>query len=274
MIPDGSGGCLYCDALGSASDGLSLDKSLKEQIQERLRSNENYILYFQPYTATFGDEDILAAQFEEAFAWPQIVGLSVGTRPDCISEKMWSILADLNRRTHLELELGLQSSHGATLEFIRRGHTVADFGEAAHKAASLGIRVVAHIIAGLPGEGKEQLPDTIHYLNALPVHGLKLHPLHVMKSSPMAGLYHIEAMTEGGETFRVQGSPDLEVLTRELYVEWAVDALAGLRADIVVYRITGERRSPDFLGPRWLLKKSAYLNLIRPGLKARGVILD
>jgi len=271
---DGSGGCLYCDALGSASDDLRLDEPLKKQIRERFIPGAKQIIYFQPFTATYGDEEALPARFEEALNWEGIVGLALGTRPDCISERMWGILADLNRRTHLELELGLQSAHDATLRFIHRGHTVKDFEKAARKAASLGIRVITHIIAGLPGEGKHQLLDTIHYLNALPIHGLKLHPLHVMKSSPMARLYGVCAMTEGGEVLRAEGAPHLNILTRDRYVEWAVEALAALREDIVVYRITGERRTPDFLGPRWLLKKSDYLHRIRAGLKECEILLD
>lgn len=272
--PDGSGGCLYCDTSGSASDDLDLDAPLAEQIRSRLRPGVMYIVYFQPFTATFVGEEALRAQCEEALGWEGIVGLAVGTRPDCISERMWGILADLNRRTHLELELGLQSAHDATLRFIHRGHTVKDFEKAARKAASLGIRVITHIIAGLPGEGKEHLLDVIHYLNALPIHGLKLHPLHVMKSSPMAKLYRIEALTEGGEVFHAAGMPDLEILMRDRYVEWAVEALAELREGMVVYRLTGERRTPDFLGPRWLLRKSDYLHRIRAGLKECEILLD
>lgn len=268
---DGSGGCLYCDVLGSASDDLKLDAPLKEQIGNRLVPGAKQILYFQPFTATYGDDEILRGQFEEALGWEGIVGLAVGTRPDCISDRMWEILADLNRGTHLELELGLQSAHDATLCFIHRGHTVRDFKKAAHKAASLGIRVIAHIIAGLPGETTEYLLKTIEFLNAFPIHGLKLHPLHVMASSSMARLYRIERMTEGGEIFPADGYPDLRILTRDGYVEMAVEALSRLNEDIIVYRVTGERRTPDFLGPKWLLKKSEYMNLIRASLKAKGV---
>ena len=269
---DGSGGCLYCDALGSATDDLKPDLPLREQIRERRIPGTKQIIYFQSFTATFGDDEILLAQFEEVLAWEGIVGVAVGTRPDCLSERMWDILADLNRRTHLELELGLQSAHDSTLQMIGRGHGVKAFEDAARKAAALKIKVIAHIIAGLPGETTEQFLETIEFLNALPIHGLKLHPLHVMGTSPMARLYHVEGMTEGGEVFPAGGFPDLHILTRDAYTGMAVEALSRLREDILVYRITGARRSLDFLGPRWLLRKAEYIRMIRMALKGRGVV--
>jgi len=268
---DGSGGCLYCDALGSVTDDLKPDQPLREQIRERRIPGTKQIIYFQSFTTTFDDDEFLRAQFEEALEWEGIVGLAVGTRPDCISDRMWEILADLNRRTHLELELGLQSAHDPTLALIGRGHGVKAFEDAVRKAAALDIKVVAHIIAGLPGETMEQFLETVEYLNALPIHGLKLHPLHVMGTSPMARLYRISTMLEGGEVLQTGGYPDLRILTRDAYTGMAVEALSRLRGDIVIYRVTGARRSSDFRGPRWLLKKAEYIRLIRMALKGRGV---
>jgi hypothetical protein len=271
---DGRGGCLYCDARGSASDILPMDLPVETQITRYARPGKRYVLYFQPYTATFGNWAPVRKAAESGLNHPQIVGLAIGTRPDCLDEEAWNWLGDLHKRNHLELELGLQTTSDATLAFLRRGHTAADFAAAARRAGELGLRVVAHAILGLPGEWEEQARATAALLNRLPIHGVKIHPLHIMKSSPMAALYGLTGMTEGGERFSAPGAPALEVLTRERYVELLTAFLEALDDGIVLYRITGERRGGDFRGPRWLLEKGRNLQGIRRALAARGIHLN
>ena len=272
--PDGTGGCLYCDALGAGSDTLPMDRPVEEQIKRYLRPGQRYILYFQTYTATHGNLDALRDAVETGLRHPEIAGVSIATRPDCLDEAAWAWLAGLHQRTHLELELGLQTASDATLSFLNRGHKAADFAAAAKRAGEMGMRVVAHIILGLPGEGEEQVRATAALLNGLPIHGVKIHPLHIMKSSPLAALYGIRQMTEGGERFSAPGVPEIEVFTRERYIALLTVFLEVLREEIVLYRLTGSRRSADFLGPLWLTRKAENLYDIRDVLQSKAIILD
>ncbi|MEJ5166881.1 MAG: radical SAM protein, partial [Thermoanaerobaculia bacterium] len=144
------GGCLYCDIKGSGSDFLDYKLSIKEQIEGRLKEDKNYILYFQPYTSTYKDEEILIKNIEEGLKYRQFLGVSIGTRADCISDRMWEYLGRLNKKTYLELEIGLQSAKEETLKFIKRGHTLKDFEEAVKKGEKLNINLIVHIILGLP----------------------------------------------------------------------------------------------------------------------------
>jgi radical SAM protein (TIGR01212 family) len=271
---DGSGGCLYCDSLGAGSDTLPMDRPVEEQITRYLRPRQRYIIYFQTYTATHGDLDALRDAVDVGLRHSEIAGVSIATRPDCLGEEAWAWLAGLHRRTHLELELGLQSASDATLSCLNRGHKTADFRDAAEQAGKKGLRVVAHVILGLPGEGEEQVRATAELLNGLPIHGVKIHPLHIMKSSALASLYGIERMAEGGERFSAPGAPDLEVLTRERYIALLAAFLEVLREDIVLYRLTGSRRSADFLGPRWLKEKTMNLRCIKIAMIYKGIELE
>jgi len=270
---DGTGGCLYCDALGAGSDTLPMDRPVEEQITRYLRPGQRYILYFQTYTATHGDLDVLRNAVETGLRHPEIAGVSIATRPDCLDETVWPWLAELHQRTHLELELGLQTASDATLSFLKRGHNAADFAAAARRAGESGLRVVAHIILGLPGEGEAEVRATAALLNGLPIHGVKVHPLHIMKSSPLAQLYGVKRMAVGGERFSAPGAPDLESLTRERYIALLTVFLEELREDMVLYRLTGSRRSTDFLGPRWLSGKTLNLRHIKIGMLEKGIVL-
>ncbi len=272
--PSREGGCLYCDARGSGTDILQMDLPIEAQIAGYVRTGKRYVLYFQPYTATHGDWAPVAGAVEAGLGHPQIVGLAIGTRPDCLDPRAWNWLEGLHRRTHLELEMGLQTASDATLAFLNRGHTAADFAASARHARALGLRVVAHVILGLPGEGEAEGRATAAFLNGLPIHGIKVHPLHIMKSSPMAALYGIGRMAEGGERFSAPGAPDLAVLTRERYISLLSAFLEVLRDEVVIYRFTGERRGTDFLGPRWLVDKGRNLNEIRRALAVRGIHLN
>lgn len=271
---DGSGGCLYCDALGAGSDTLPMDRPVEEQITRYLRPGQRYILYFQTYTATHGDLDALREAVDVGQRHPEILGVSIATRPDCLDEAAWAWLAEIHGRTHLELEMGLQTASDTTLAIVNRGHNAADFAAAVRRAGEMGLRVVAHVILGLPGEGEEQVRATAALLNGLPIHGVKIHPLHIMKSSALAVLYGIEQMVEGGERFSAPDAPDLEVLSRERYIALLGVFLEVLREDIILYRLTGSRRSADFLGPRWLREKTENLDLICASLKVKGIVVN
>lgn len=267
------GGCLYCDIKGSGSDFLDYNLSIKEQIKDRLKKGKSYILYFQPYTSTYKDEEILIKDIEEGLKYEEFLGVSIGTRPDCISENFWDYLKELKERTYLELEVGLQSANEKTLEFIKRGHTLKEFEEAVRKAEDLNINLIVHIILGLPGEGMDDFIKTADYLNKFKIKGIKIHPLHIMKSSALAKIYEIKEKLKGGEIFNLKGLPELEILTLEKYKEIIYEFLKNLREDIILYRITSERHTEDFLGPLWLLEKQKLLKKIKDYLKEKQILV-
>lgn len=266
-----SGGCIYCDIKGSGSDELDLNLSVKEQIEKKLKKNKRYILYFQPYTSTFGDDDLLIDLIEESLKYKEFLGISIGSRPDTISSKLWEYFKKLKEKTYFELELGLQSSKEETLKFIKRGHTLKEFEEAVKKANEIEIPIIVHIIIGLPLENLEDYLNTIKYINKLKMHGIKIHPLHIMYSSEISKIYNIKNKLNGGERFEVKGVPPLQILKLENYKEIIYKLLLELNENIILYRITSERYTEDFAGPLWLLKKNIVLNEIKSYLKERGI---
>lgn len=267
------GGCLYCDIKGSGSDALNYNLSLKEQIEGRINKSKNYILYFQPYTSTYGQEEILINNIEEGLKYKEFLGVSIGTRPDCISKKIWDYLKLLNEKTYLELELGLQSSNENTLRFIKRGHGLKEFEESIKIAESLNINIIVHIILGLPGEGMEDFISTAKYLNKFKITGIKIHPLHIMASSHLSKIYGIKEKLNGGEIFKIEGFPQLKILSLPEYKEILYNFLLNLKEEIVLYRITSERKTEDFLGPLWLLEKTKILVEIKDYLKKKGIFI-
>jgi len=267
------GGCIYCDIKGSGSDNLDYNLSVKEQIEANLKKDKSYILYFQPYTSTFCDEEFLIETIEESLKYQQFLGISIGTRADTISQKLWDYFDKLNKKTYFELELGLQSAKEETLKFIKRGHNLKEFDEAAKKAVSLGIFLIVHIIIGLPGEELDDFLKTIEYLNNLNINGIKIHPLHIMKTAEISKIYGIKNKLKGGEIFKNISLPELKILTLEDYKKILYEILLKLNERTVLYRITSERSTDDFLGPSWLLQKQKILKEIKDYLKERGILI-
>ena len=184
-----------------------------------------------------------------------IAGLSIGTRPDCLPEETMDLLGQLNRIKPVYLELGLQTCHEETAVFIRRGYPLSVFEDAVHRAKKAGLRVVVHIILGLPGETKEMMYETIQYLNTLPIDGIKLAMLHVLKHTDLADYYE------------KTGFP---VFEQEEYIDLVIDCLEYLRKDIVVHRMTGDGPKEILIAPLWSLNKRAVLNGIQKRLKERN----
>lgn len=267
------GGCIYCDIKGSGSDNLNYNLSVKEQIEANLKKNKNYILYFQPYTSTYCNEDFLIKTIEESLKYEQFLGISIGTRADTISSKLWDYFENLNKKKYFELELGLQSAKEETLKFIKRGHTLKEFDKAAKKAKELGIFLIVHIIIGLPGEKLEDFLNTIDYLNDLNINGIKIHPLHIMKSAEISRIYEIKNKLKGGEIFKKDNLPELKILTLEDYKEIIHKILLKLREETILYRITSERSTEDFLGPLWLLQKQKILKEIKEYLESKEILI-
>ena len=256
----GRGGCVYCSARGSGDfaggQGLSIHDQFVE-VSERMKKkwpNANYIAYFQAYTNTYASVKRLREVYEEALAEENVVGLSISTRPDCLPEEVLNYLEDLNQRTYLWVELGLQSIHDRTMESIGRGHDYAQFLKGLDQLHARGIRVCAHIILGLPGESKAEMLATAQAVAELPLQGVKLHLLHVLRGTPLEIIYQREPFA---------------LLTREEYVALVVDILEILPPEMVIHRLTGDGPPEELIGPLWSRKKWEVLNAIDTELERR-----
>jgi radical SAM protein (TIGR01212 family) len=253
----GTGGCLYCNARGSGTGawarGFSLNRQLEEGMARLSRRwgtvHRLFSKFFQHLPGAF------ASAYEEALAFPKVVGLSIGTRPDCLPPEVLELLAGYARDHLVWLELGLQSAHDDTLRRLNRGHDVACFTAAVHRAAARGLEVVAHVILGLPAEGPREMAATAAYLAGLPVQGVKIHLLYVTQGSGLASLY------QAGE---------YQCLTQGEYVSRAADFIELLPPGMVIHRVTGDPHPGELLAPDWCLDKARVLRAIREEFARRG----
>jgi uncharacterized protein len=257
----GTGGCLYCNARGSGTGARSRGLTISQQVEEgmtrlfRRYKATRFIAYFQSYSNTYAPIEQLRDLYEEALAFPEIVGLSLGTRPDCLEDEVLDLLAGYARQRLVWLELGLQSAHDATLKSLNRGHDVACFTAAVARAATRNLAVVAHVILGLPGEGPRETAATAAYLARLPLHGVKIHLLYVVRDSALARLYEQGAYT---------------CLTADEYRQQVVDFLELLPPHLVIHRLTGDPHPQELLAPAWSLEKPRVLYAIRDEFARRG----
>ncbi len=257
----GYGGCIYCSESGSGDYAGDKNKSLTEQfhnikdIISKKWPNSKYIGYFQANTNTYAPVTELKEKYEEILKIDNVIGLSIGTRPDAISDDVLEYLTELNKKTNLTVELGLQTIHENTSKLINRGHDLKCFDDMVIKLSERNINVVAHIINGLPYETKDMMIKTILHLNQLPINGIKIHMLHILKNTALSRLYMKDKF---------------HVLTREEYVDIVCDQLEVLKEDIVIHRITGDPNTNDLIEPHWLVKKFGVLNEIDKELVRRN----
>jgi radical SAM protein (TIGR01212 family) len=256
----GSDGCIYCGGAGSGSFGIARGLAIAAQLEDgkevmvRKYKAKKFIAYFQPYSNTYAPVEKLAALYDEALAVKDIIGLIVGTRPDCLPPATLDLLAMYARKCWFRLELGLQSTHDRTLRAINRGHDFAAFEYAVNACKERNIRVCAHLILGLPGESQEEMLATAGILNELKVDGVKLHLLHVMRGTRLAAMY------DRGE---------IRVMERDGYVGLVCDFLERLEPRISIQRLTGDG-GRDLVAPLWSLAKFDVLNAIDVELERRG----
>jgi radical SAM protein (TIGR01212 family) len=256
----GTGGCIFCSDHGSGSYGIAREMSITEQLEDgkdvmtRKYKAHKFIAYFQPYSNTYAPPEKLRAIYNQALQVADIVGVIVGTRPDCLSPETLELLSDYNRKTYFWLELGLQSPHDRTLQAINRGHDSAAFMTAARAVKACGIRLCVHVILGLPGESREEMLATTKILNDLGVDGVKIHLLHVNRGTPLARMY------ERGE---------VTLLGRDEYVGLVCDFLERLSPQILIHRLTGDGGT-DLIAPLWSAAKFEVLNAIDDEMARRG----
>jgi uncharacterized protein len=251
-------GCIYCNARGSGTGaymrGLSVRDQIiqgKPRILKRFKTNK-IIVYFQSFTNTYAPVSKLKDLYEEALSIPDVVGISVGTRPDCTDDAVLDLLGDIAARRLVWLEYGLQSVHNATLLRINRGHDFQCFEQAVHAARKRGINICTHVILGLPGENRQDMIETARVISRMDIQGIKLHLLYVVKGTRLAMMYR-----EG--TYRC--------LEQAEYVELVCRFLELLPRDMVIQRLTGDPHPAELIAPAWSLQKAETMALIKNRLE-------
>ncbi len=256
----GIGGCIYCSKSGSAEYAGDKRKPLIEQFNDVKKvmikkwPQAKYIGYFQANTNTYAPVDVLKEKYEPILKLDNVVGLSIGTRCDAISEECLEYLSDLNKRTFLTIELGLQTIHDETSKLINRCHTLKCFENMVNELRKRNINVVVHIINGLPYETYDMMIDTIKYLSKLDIQGIKIHALSILKNTELEKLYK---------------KTHFKIMSREEYIKTVCDQLEYLREDIVVHRLTGDPMVSELVEPTWLTNKTTILNDIDKEMKRR-----
>lgn len=249
----GVGGCTYCSSSGSgdfagdpAHSILSQFEEVKAKMHEKW-SDAKYIPYFQAHTNTYASASVLRERFEPVLKQNGVVGISIATRADCLENDVLEYLSELNKRTYLIVELGLQTIFDETGEKINRCHTFAEFLEGYEKLKSRNINVCVHLIDGLPGENKEMMLESAKTVAALRPHCVKLHLLHILKNTEIAKQY---------------ARGEFELLTLEEYVDIIVSQLELFHEETIIQRLTGDGGRDSLIGPLWSLKKFVVLNEI------------
>lgn len=261
---DGSmeGGCIYCNARGSGTGALSRGMSLQEQIESQMSAMGRryqaraFIAYFQSFTNTYADVPRLKGIFDTILPYPGIVGLDIGTRPDCIDKDKLSLIRSYAEDRLVWVEYGLQSANDETLKRIGRGHGVGEFADAVRLTAGFGLRVCAHAIIGLPGEGMDDYLATARLISDLPVTDVKIHLLYVVKGTALERMYQ-----EGR----------YRPLDLDAYARAAAAFIASLRGDIVIQRITGDPHQEELAAPQWALGKTRVRNAVHRELEVSGL---
>lgn len=257
----GNRGCIFCSAGGSGDFAGDAENTISEQIEAqkkllvRKRPAGKYIAYFQAYTNTYAPPEYLRSIFTEALNHPDIVGLSIGTRPDCLEENVLNLLSELNEQKPVWVELGLQTIHKKTAAYIRRGYPLECFEQAVKSLRARNIEVIVHTILGLPGESRLDILDTMEYLNHQDIQGIKLQLLHVLKNTDLADDF------EKGL---------FQVYTMEEYLDLLISCLEHLSPDIVIHRITGDGPKDLLIAPTWSSKKRTVLNTLHQEFKTRN----
>lgn len=257
-----SKGCIFCNKRGSGTGAWGKGISIREQVihaQAYLRKRfkaKKFLAYFQSFSNTYAPKEKLELIYKEALDNEDMVGLCIGTRPDCVPDNILDMIESFSRNYMVWMEYGLQSIHDRSLLAINRGHSAGQFFDAVDRTRKRGINVCAHIILGLPGESKEDMIQTADQISKLDIQGVKIHLLYVIKDTPLANLY------KRGE---------YKCLTQEEYLEILISFLSHLRQDIIIQRLTGDPHPEDLLAPGWCLKKNETLSLLKEKMEKENI---
>ena len=257
----GNRGCIFCGEEGSGEFSGSRTLSIEGQIEEQRKllskkwKTDKYIAYFQNFTNTYSTYEDLKEKYYAALSHKGVVGLAIATRPDCLSEEVLELLSELNEKTYLWIELGLQTIHERTAKFIRRAYPLKVYDEAIEELQKRNIRVVTHLIFGLPGESKEEILDSVRYVANTNIWGVKFHLLYIQK---------------GTDLYEYYLKNPFPLLDRDEYISLVADGLELLPGDMVIHRLTGDGKKELLFEPRWSLDKLRVLSGIDKELKRRN----
>lgn len=257
-----SGGCIFCSERGAGDFAGNRNLSITEQfynikkMMNKKWKQGKYIAYFQAYTNTYAPIEILRKKYEEAMSQEGVVGMAIATRPDCLEANVLELLHELNEKTYIWVELGLQTSNEYTARKINRGYNLYTFEKAVYNLRKKNIDVVTHVIMGLPGENQSDMINTVKYISDQDIQGVKFHLLHLMKYTPMVKLYN-----EG----------KLKFMRQQEYVDMICMALSNIRSDVVIHRLTGDSPRDLLIEPKWSLKKWEILNEIDKAMKDKNI---
>lgn len=259
-------GCIFCSKGGSGEFAVPLNAEnpditsqlavAREKVMEKVKGGK-FIAYFQPYTNTYATIDYLEKVYDEALKPDDVVGISIATRPDCLSEDVIKLLVKMRDKypeKFVWIELGLQTIHRKTAEYIRRGYETSVFEDAVKKLNEFQIPIIVHVILGLPGESRQDMLGTIEYLNTFPIFGIKLQLLHVLKETDLALEYEKRVF----ETF-----------TMEEYIDVLIDCIEHLNPEIVIHRVTGDGPKNILIAPLWSGNKKVVLNTLLKEMEQR-----
>lgn len=261
----GTGGCTFCSQGGSGEfavgrtgypDVWEQIEQAKTRVHRKISGEGKYIAYFQSYTNTYAPVDYLRTLFERAITHPDIVALSVGTRPDCLGDEVVALLKELNGQKPVWVELGLQTIHEKTAERIHRGYRLEVFEDAYRRLKEAGLTVVVHVILGLPGETMEEMLETVDYLGKIPVDGIKLQLLHILKGSQMAAEYEKNPFS---------------LMELEEYLDLILTCVARLPQSVVIHRLSGDGAKTLLIGPAWSANKKLVLNRMMQKFRENGI---
>jgi len=257
----GYSGCIYCDEIGSGARYIKRGKDLIEQVTEgisrikqRFKVNK-YLVYFQPFTNTYSSVEKLKELYYSVTDIDNVVGISIGTRPDCIDHRKIDLLSEIAKSKEVWIEYGLQSIHNKTLELINRGHNYKDFLDAIEITKNRGIKILAHIIVGLPGENREDILSTANEVANLKLDGIKIHSLYIVKGTALEEIYR---------------KKENDIMEKEEYIQLVADILELLPPDMVIHRLTGECEKNRLVAPDWVLNKNKIIQSINKELAKRG----
>jgi radical SAM protein (TIGR01212 family) len=259
---DKNGGCIYCNALGSGTGAAAKGTGLKEQIETQIAFQSkrykarSFIAYYQSYSNTYAPLDELKRIYDSVLPYPEIAGISIGTRPDCITDEILDLIGSYSDKRLVWIEYGLQSSNDETLRLINRGHDSRAFSKAATMAHEHGLRVCAHVILGLPGEGEADWLKTARFVANLPVTDIKIHLMYVVRDTPL------EKMFKDGI---------YKPLLLEDYAQGVARFIACLPPEMVIQRITGDPHPDELIAPSWALEKKKVLDKIHETINKMGL---
>lgn len=254
------GGCTFCDDRGSGAPTINVENSVREQLEAGMRrigkryKAKKFLAYFQAFTNTYAPEGVLRSIYDVALEYPDVVGICIGTRPDCLEDNILDLLQELSEKTFVWLEVGVQSVFNETLEKINRGHTAEEFFDAVERAKKRNLKVATHLIFGLPGEDESHMLETVRQMAQTDLDGIKIHQLCIYKGTPMEVDYRLGK---------------LPVLDEDRYVNLVCDSLELLPPEMIIMRLVAEGSQDEIIAPDWAFEKERVMKKMEAELARR-----